>query len=124
MKYCLLLSLLLLTITSCASLNSTILEEQNKYKVFVVNTEPTRCELVSNIQGIGTEAFEGNTRYTVPLAISNIKRQTVQLGANVLYVKNAYRSGNAYVIDGTCYKCMTKIVKRNRAETYKVTKKF
>jgi hypothetical protein len=126
MRYFLLLTLLTITLTlsSCASLNSTILSSPGKYKVFVVDKEPTKCEVVSNVRGIGTEAFEGNTRYTIPLAMTNIKQKTLKAGGNVLYIQNAYKSGTSYVIDGTCYKCMTKIVRRKGKRNYKVTRQF
>lgn len=111
-----LIALLGIIVSSCASLHSTMERDQKKYKVFVVNKKPTKCIYVSQVSGVGKESFEGNTRYTIPLAMIDIKRKTAGAGANVLYIQEAYSHDNTYVVKGECYKCRTKkIVRRRRA---------
>lgn len=109
-------------VTSCASLNSTRIMESRKYKVFVVDKRPTRCKLIGKVKGIGTEEFEGNKDYTVPMAMTDIKRKSVYAGANVLYIENAYNSNNSYILEGLCYKCRTisrsKLRKKYRKARY------
>jgi hypothetical protein len=107
MKHMLLFLLLALLLSSCASLNSTRALESRKYRVFVVNKQPTRCEYISSVQGIGTEEFEGDREYTVPLAMTDIKRNTAYAGGNVVFIQSSFDNGNSYVVKGLCYKCRT-----------------
>jgi len=111
-------------ITSCASLNSTIRHNRdNKYRVFVVNKQPARCQYVSSINGVGREAFEGNTKYTIPLAMTDLKRKTALAGANVVYIKSAEKQGYNYVVSGLCYKCRTiRVSKKRRKDAYRASR--
>ena len=110
----LILCIITLALMSCTTLNSSIARNGKKYKVFVVNKKPTQCERLGSVEGVGKEAFEGNSRYTIPMAITDIKRNTVSAGGNVLFIENAYKKDFSYVVKGTCYKCRTKLVYRKR----------